>query len=484
MNRTRTRSSRRGRALARGAAAATVAAAAGHAWWLYRPTPTPAGTVDAPPAATGLDRIPLIGAVSRLHAIITDPIGLVTRLQRAYGDAFTLRVPVPGIYDFVYLTSPEHYRLVMSLPAEHAGIGEVLGKVPTVGYWFPRARPGDNQALQQLISTGKQLMAGLFTTERLAEIAESAPEIVAAHTRTWATNGTATTDLSQRLHPITYEVIGRSLCGEQMWTVMGQRLTSYYRAISDGIDIPRTSLATTPLAYLMPEYQATKKLHRMLYVEVPRLRRADSPLLTAIDQARIDDRPLPGPDKTWMVMYALWNAFNYPGSYTYWTMIDVLSEPGVYDTWAAHSDIDARRDYLGRCLRETVRLHPVSSLIRHLAQPLEVEHDGQQLHIPAGHAVGVLPALLNRDQRRVPGDPEVFDPDRYLRDPAPSPASWGRGAFGCPARRFSETVTASVLDALLERHHIQLPAQLPDRYERVHQVYPGSATPALVTTHW
>jgi hypothetical protein len=75
--------------------AASVAfgeAATGYWSWLRRPTKTPHGTVAAPLAWAGADRIPIIGIVTRLKSVITDPIGLVVRNRDEYDDIFTLRV--------------------------------------------------------------------------------------------------------------------------------------------------------------------------------------------------------------------------------------------------------------------------------------------------------------------------------------------------------------------------------------------------------
>ncbi|NUS43842.1 MAG: cytochrome P450 [Mycobacteriaceae bacterium] len=446
---------------------ATAMALVGYWRWHRRAIPTPPGTVAAPIAWAGADNIPIVGIVTRLKSVITDPVGLVVRNRAVYGDVFTLRVPT--IYDFTFLLDGEHYQRVLSLPTDHAGVGQVLHRVPTVGYWFPRAGSGP-ESLQELILGGRRLMAEMLPGARVAAIASEVPDIVKRH----LSDDAGIVDLTEAIHPIVYEVTGRYFLGDRLWNAMGDRLTEYYRHIGDGIDIVRTTLSITPYHYLMPEYRSTRKLYRMLREELPAFSSADSPLVQAIDEARQAGAPLPAADKRWMFMYVLWNAMTYPGCYTYWTLVDVLTQPGLLDRLRAMDSRADRQALLSRCLMESVRLHPVSSLIRYLDKPYEFEHEGKTVHIPAGQAIGVFPGTLNRDPSRIPGDADAYDPDRYLATPAPKPATFGRGPFGCVAQRFSETVTAAVVDEIVSRFDIELLEDIPVRRERVHQTYPGS----------
>jgi cytochrome P450 len=464
-----------GKWLGLGAFTASGVVASAYWRWHRRPTQTPPGTVAAPLAWAGADNIPIVGVVTRLKSVITDPVGLVVRNREKYGDVFTLRVP--SIYDFTFLLDGTQYQRVMSLPTDHAGVGQVLHRVPTVGYWFPREKSGPD-TLQELILTGRRLMAEMLPASRVSDLPAHVSKVVERHTADWS----HTVDLTEVIHPIVYEVTGRYFTGDVIWDALGPRLTRYYRHISDGIDIPRTTLSITPYHYLMPEYRSTRRLYRMLRNELPSIENIDSPLTRAIDAVQLDGRPLSKPDKLWMFMYVLWNATAYPGTYTYWTLVDILTRPGLLDRLHSFEGQSEQLELLRRCLLESVRLHPVSSLIRYLEKPYEFERDGKTYHIPAGQAVGAFPGTLNRDPSRIPGNPNAYDPDRYLRTPQPTAAAFGRGPFGCVAQRFSETVTATVIAELLGRFDIQLTSDLPVRRERVHQTYPGSPLRALLAT--
>ncbi|GAB3029334.1 cytochrome P450 [Mycobacterium bourgelatii] len=457
-----------------GGLAAIVAAAGTRYWhWYTRPIETPPGTVSAPLAWLGLDRIPIVGLATRLKWVITDPVELAARCRAAYGDVFTLRIPT--FSDLTYVTGGEDYANALTLPTDHASIGPVLNQVPTVGYWFPREQD-DPQTLQQLIMTGRRMMAELLPRSRVDSIPDQVADIVDRQAADWSD----VVDLSDAVYRIVYEVAGRYFVGDEVWDQFGSRFTTYYRRIADGIDIVRAALSITPYHYLMPEYKCTRKLYRLIRDELPAYHGAESPLLRSIAASAIAEEPLSVADRRWMFMYVLWNATNYPGTYTYWTLVDLLARPGLADRVRAIPTRAARHEFLRRCLLETVRMYPVSSLIRFLEKPYEFRRDNVTYHVPAGQLLGVFPPALNRDSRHVLDDADVYDPDRYLRSPAPRIAGFGRGPFGCVAQHFSETVTAAVINELLERYEIVPLEKAPPRRVRVHQTYPAKPLPAML----
>lgn len=452
-----------------------MAIGAGARWRRFlRPMPTPAGTYPVPLAWSDAEKIPVIGLAPRLKSIITDPVGLIIGNQKAHGDFFTLRLPT--IYDLTILFGAEHYQKILSLPTDHAGVGEVLHRVPTVGFWFPRTDNGPD-TLQALIVTGRRIIATLLTPARVSEIPARAAAIAERHSAQW----TDLVDLTEVIHPIVYEVTCRYFVGDAVWDNIGERVTHFYRHICDGIDVPRSALAVTPFHYFMPEHRHTRKLYRMLRDSWTDFQHCDSPLMAAINAARLNGQELTHADKMWMFMYVLWNATAYPGAYTYWTLVDVLTHPGVYTHVQATHDQSERLEYLQRCLAESVRMYPVASLVRYLYKPYEFKHRGTTYHIPAGNGVAVVPGALNRDLTQIPDNPDCYDPDRYLRTPAPSLSSFGRGPFGCVAERFSKIVTASIIDQLLSQYSMDIVADIPTRRQRVHQTYPGSPLPVALT---
>ncbi|WP_168443380.1 cytochrome P450 [Nocardia speluncae] len=377
-----------------------------------------------------------------------------------------MSIRVPGRYDFIFLNSAKAYSTVLSLPAEHGSAGPILGLVPTVGLWFPR-RSHDHDTLESLVLAGKKILAGLLTPDRAAQVTAMIGPVLDTHQQEWP----VVADLSERLVPAVYEIAGRFFAGDAFWDRFGEELVPLLRTIADGIDVPRATVATTPLHRMLPEYRANGELVRVIdrcIREMP-----DSPLVETIREAGTDER-----DVRWMLMYILWNAVTYPGSYTLWTLVDILSDPRVHHS--VHNSPD-RGEYLGWCLWETIRLNPVSTLARWLKKPLTyTASDGTHYYLAADNVVGVFPAMLNKDPDRWP-EPELYRPERFGDSPSPRTSLFGTGPFGCIAGEFSRLLISGVCDHLLTQNSLELVGPVPERRCRVHLTYPSGPVFVRVT---
>jgi cytochrome P450 len=120
---------------------------------------------------------------------------------------------------------------------------------------------------------------------------------------------------------------------------------------------------------------------------------------------------------------------------------------------------------------ETIRRHPVSSLSRYLAEPVEYSAGGRRYRIPAGCYLATSPHELSHDPA-VYAAPDDYDPFRWRRG-EPVPPLFGRGFFGCVATRFSRAVLVAVLGALLDRYDIILRGRPRRRRVRMHLLYPS-----------
>lgn len=428
-----------------------------------RPPQVPRGFRAAPVARVGADAIPIIGVVSRLRNVATRPVQMVHEAAQVHGSVFTLRIPTR--FDLTYLTDRAAYEQVLALPAEHAMMGPVFGNVPTVGFWFPRQH-SDHDSLQDLALTGKRIMAGMLAPHRVAALAPLTESVMAAHIEKWG----HTVDLAEAFPRAIYEISGRYFAGDEFWDRYGAAVTPLLRAIADGIEVPRATLAVTPWRWMMREYHATKRLATILREAAELM--PDSRLFQAIRDAGVA-----AGDVAWMAMYVLWNAVTYPGSYGLWTLLDVVSRSQVYRQAMTTDDPVT---YLSWCLWETIRLNPVSSLVRALSEPFTYEQDGVSYYLPAGTIVGVAPSLLNRDPD-VWRDPGRYLPERFADRNNPRRALFGSGPFGCVAGEFSRQLVAEVCLKILESAEIRLVEGLPERRCRVHLAYPSGPVPVART---
>jgi cytochrome P450 len=138
-------------------------------------------------------------------------------------------------------------------------------------------------------------------------------------------------------------------------------------------------------------------------------------------------------------------------------------------TWAIylltlHPHIDERaakaaqardREYIGRLVKEVLRLYPPAWIIgRETVRDVMLN---DRAFIPQGITVFAAPLLLHR-RAEFFADPNRFDPDRWL-GPEPEPFAYvpfGGGARRCIGEEFALRETATVLQALLERFRFEL----------------------------
>jgi cytochrome P450 len=133
---------------------------------------------------------------------------------------------------------------------------------------------------------------------------------------------------------------------------------------------------------------------------------------------------------------------------------------------ALHPEIDERaaaasrrgdREFLGRVVKEVLRLYPPAWIIGREAREDVTMGDGS--FIPAGTTVFAAPLLLHR-RAELFANPDAFDPDRWLgAEPPPfAYVPFGGGARRCIGEEFALRETTIVLETLLRRVRFELDA--------------------------
>ena len=127
------------------------------------------------------------------------------------------------------------------------------------------------------------------------------------------------------------------------------------------------------------------------------------------------------------------------------------------------ADDVARLPYTRAVVAETLRLYPPAWTMgrRVLRDYRWAGHD-----IPAGSLILMSQWVMHRDPRCWP-DPERFDPERWLRDPAGRPRfayfPFGAGNRVCIGESFAWNEAIVVLAALAQRWRLALDPVAPDR---------------------
>ncbi|MBC7171433.1 MAG: hypothetical protein H5U40_03355, partial [Polyangiaceae bacterium] len=299
-------------------------------------------------ALFGPQKTPIVGVYHRLKAVITAPTQMVLDYRKDHGDLFTVRIPFK--FDLTYFLTKEGCAAVLGLSAEEGRIGEVFLNVPCVGSSFPRSDMGADY-VQTLVMAGRSFMASeLLDKSALESVPRIVHKTVDEHVSRWG----GTIDLSTDFVELAFDASARACVGEKLWTRLEDEARPLLRDIVDGIDIPRAAFNTMPIRVFGKEYRASRRLHRLLVqVREEHERTGAHPIFDRIAAIELrDGRRLPSEDVPWMLMYILWNAVSYPGSYSTWALADIARHPSAC-AHAASLEADARRRFYAECFEET-----------------------------------------------------------------------------------------------------------------------------------
>lgn len=426
-----------------------------------------------PIAKLGAQRIPLVGIYFRLRDIIIRPSELVYGCQRNYGNVFTIRVPFN--FDLTYLMTEQGFDYVTHLPSDVARMAGVMFNVPAIGSWLPRSDPREPH-LQALLLAGRTFIGRrILEPDRIEEAVAGLDSLIDQHLTSW--NGEL--NLAHRLPAMIHDACGRSVLGEDLWGRMRNEAIPALRDLADGIDIPRATLAKTPYRYFMPEYRATFALQRLFRrVLADQHGAAGDSLLDEIRAIDVGGGGLDETDSVWMLLYILWNALTYPGAYGLWCLLDIVSHREVLEE-LRRRNAEERAKLLSHCISETIRLSPITSLPRVLAEDVEYEEDGVRYRIAAGSYIATGMHVTSRDPQRFK-KPSRWDPLRYEHGESVPPL-FGQGPYGCVAQNFVRKLLVKSLDSVLQRFDIALTNEPPARKTRVHLTYPKVAIGVTLT---
>jgi cytochrome P450 len=137
-----------------------------------------------------------------------------------------------------------------------------------------------------------------------------------------------------------------------------------------------------------------------------------------------------------------------------WALYLLALHPEV-DQRAAEASRRGERGYLGRVVKEVLRLYPPAWIIGRETLADVTMIDGS--FIPAGTTVFASPLLLHRRPEFFT-NPDAFDPDRWL-GPEPPPFAYvpfGGGARRCIGEEFALREATIVLEVLVRRFRFDL----------------------------
>lgn len=353
----------------------------------------------------------------------------------------------------------------MKQPAERMRIGAVIAKIPTVGYWFDKTSD-DPDYVQKLVIPGRQFMANvLFSKDRVQQMDSSIDAVLETYLETWRHQETVnfTTELVEVYH----EAACAAILGMDLWMKI-RSIRKDMREIADGIEIPHTT-GTILRGRLDSKYRATKRVEKFLRAAMQDPEVQQTWFYKEMRKIVVNDAPINDRDLPWFVMWTVWNAMTYPGAYGMWNMVDILGSTEVLQAFATSND-NERQILLEHCLTETIRINPISSVIRNPDSAQEVTIGDKTWRLPDKGFIGVFTMGINHDPDLFES-PEEFHPFRYYDKSVEKPITFGKGAFGCPAQKPTRKIITRINKRLLSEFEFSLPSGIEKKYVCVHLTY-------------
>ncbi|CAI4222863.1 unnamed protein product [Auanema sp. JU1783] len=141
---------------------------------------------------------------------------------------------------------------------------------------------------------------------------------------------------------------------------------------------------------------------------------------------------------------------------------------GEFDRDITYEDL-GKLKYLEACIKETLRLYPSVPIIAR--QCVEDLHLKNNLIIPAGTSVVIIPSMIQKDPRYW-DDPEIFRPERFIDGELKHPYAYipfSAGSRNCIGQRFAimeeKCILALIMknlrvESLKRTHHMRVAAEL------------------------
>jgi cytochrome P450 len=436
-------------------------------------------TIPHPPLGARSEPPPGSRTPSLLQAAnyARDPLGFLVKLQRRYGDIFSLKFPFfgrlyyvadPALVKAMFTGSPEQF---------HAGEANATVLEPALG---PNSvlTLDDAPHMQQ-----RKLLLPPFHGERVRGYGELIRETTLKQMETWPVGGTFA--LRPHTQRITLAVIMRAVFGvhdEERLTRFEALINDFSKRVGLITSFPALRRNFGPGSPWPRFLRSREKLDEFIYEEIG-LRRAEvergeeghDDVLSLLLQARHDDgSPMSDEELRDELVTVLGAGHETTATGLAWAMERLLRTPRVLtklrDSIAAGED-----DYLDATVKETLRARPVIvDVARRLTAPAEI--GGYQL--PKGSFVMAAIAALHYREDLFP-QAEQFRPERFLEEKADTYAwiPFGGGVRRCIGAAFAEYEMRLILREFVSRAELSAPDQRPEKV-RVRNITlaPGKGT--------
>jgi cytochrome P450 len=406
-----------------------------------------------------------------------DPLGFLVKLQRRYGDIFSLSFPFFG--RLVYVADPALVKeLFTGSPAQfHAGEANATVLEPALG---PNSvlTLDDAPHMQQ-----RKLLLPPFHGERIRGYGELIRETTLKEMESWPVGEPFA--LRPHTQRITLAVIMRAVFGvhdEQRLARFEALIDDFSKRVSLVTTIPALRRKLGPWSPWTRFLRSRAALDEFIYEEIG-LRRKEveageeghDDVLSLLLQARHDDgSPMSDEELRDELVTVLGAGHETTATGLAWAMERLLRTPRVLAK--LRESIEAgEEDYLDATVKETLRARPVIvDVARRLTAPARI--GGYELS--EGSFVMAAIAALHYREDFFP-NPEEFRPERFLTEKADNYAwiPFGGGVRRCIGAAFAEYEMRIILREFVQHADLSAPDPEPEAVKvRNITLAPGKGT--------
>ncbi|ODM94569.1 Cytochrome P450 4C1 [Orchesella cincta] len=153
----------------------------------------------------------------------------------------------------------------------------------------------------------------------------------------------------------------------------------------------------------------------------------------------------------------------------------VYNNPSNYDNGILRFEALKEMKHLERCIQESLRIHPITLIMRRLEAPLQID---DKLILPPDTSVIVAPYIMHNMAEYYP-NPEIFDPDRFLPEEVKkrNPYSYipfSGGIRNCIGMKLAQIELKVMIATILRNFEVHT----HDKKENIKLVVDGSIRPA------
>jgi cytochrome P450 len=417
------------------------------------PRPRAAGADAKPPGS----RAP---AIAQAVSYARDPLGFLIRLQRRYGDVFSVRFPFFG--RLVYVARPDLVKaLFTGSPAVfHAGEANATVLEPAVGPTSVLTLDDEPHMRQ------RKLLLPPFHGERIQRYGELIVEMTRREMESWPVGEPFA--LRPHTQRITLAVIMRAVFGVHDEARLGRferLIDDFARRVGVVTSFPMLRRDLGRLSPWNRFLRSREALDEFIYEEI-RLRRAEvghedrddvlSLLLGARDE---DGEAMSDLELRDELVTVLGAGHETTATGLAWAVERLVRTPQVLAK-LRDSIATGEEDYLAATVKETLRARPV---IVDVARKLKAPATIGGYELPAGTFAMAAIAALHYREDLFP-DPYEFRPERFLEGKADNYAwiPFGGGVRRCIGTTFAEYEMRLILREFVERAELRAVDEKPE----------------------